>query len=36
VTGSSSANKIAGDVSTVIVVTDSVSDTMIEPRPPKL
>src|SRR5258708_23428184 len=31
VTGSSSASKIAGDASTVIGVTDSVSDTVIDP-----
>jgi hypothetical protein len=34
VTGSSSASKIAGDVSTVIGVTDSVSDTFFQPRMP--
>jgi hypothetical protein len=31
VTGSSSASKIAGDASTVIGVTDSVSDTFFNP-----
>ena len=34
VTGSSSASKIAGDASTVIGVTDSVSDTVLQPRMP--
>ena len=34
VTGSSSASKIAGDDSTVIDVTDSVSDTFLQPRMP--
>jgi hypothetical protein len=36
VTGSSSASKIAGDASTVIGVTDSVSDTFLQPRIPML